>query len=302
METKRAELVEIRPGRTVFFRQEVLCGRGGSNNQDIKIDYNLVILHGTCAASSQFDLWLPELAKTIEERAVCCYLYDAISCGKSPLVKDWKAYETEQAVLDLHAILENQIEDPTLPTILMGHSYAPTVLVRYLNRFQTTTTTTPRIAGCVLLSSAVRSESNPVPDGGHSIFVLPVVVLNCLQPSLSKSFVQAAYHTATADPQLLQDALQTNDGNDMYMAKAYHQHHKWLSVPDECRRVQNLATLVVHGQNDLILPPQAGQHLADAIRAQQFVVIDNASHQVMQEQPKELAKVVSSFVKSLLDT
>jgi pimeloyl-ACP methyl ester carboxylesterase len=283
MEIPKAELTEVRPGRIIFHRIEIL----GSAKPKLQ----LLFMHGTCASSSQYNGLLKELTNILDE-AVVCHLFDAISCGRSPLVRDWDAYHTDQAVSDLDAVLNKQM-DQSLPTILIGHSYAPTIIIRYIHRHGIPA----NIKACIFLSSGVSGDANPIPNGGHPIFRLPVFVLRCLQPSLTKSFLQLAYHPKSSAV-VIQEASASNSGNDMYMAKAFHTHHQW-ATQDECHSLHGIPVLVIHGKDDKILPAEAGAHLADVVKAQRFLTIEDTSHQVMEEKPKDVAQLIVRFLKDI---
>mmetsp|Transcript_17483 Transcript_17483/g.29036 ORF Transcript_17483/g.29036 Transcript_17483/m.29036 type:complete len:293 (-) Transcript_17483:2985-3863(-) len=289
--SKASELIEIRPGRTIYYRNELLTG---PNKQPTAPTFQLVFLHGTCASSLQYDGLLRSLASGLPAGTVLdCHLYDAISCGKSPLLKDWEAYHTDQSVLDLKAIVDTKL-DKSIPTIFVGHSYAPSVIIRYLHSHGVPS----NAKGCIFLSSAMAGDLNPIPNGGHPIFMLPVFLLQCLQPSMTKSFVELAYHPNTS-ADLIQAANESNSGNDMYMAKAHHTHHLWITS-DECASLhEKVAILVLHGKQDRILPADAGQCLADSVKAKRFVEVEETSHQVMEEKPAEVARHILDLLKEL---
>lgn len=285
MDTPTAGLKEVRPGRILFHRSEIL----GSSSAPPKIQ--MLLLHGTCASSSQYNNVLKALSEILEE-SIVCHRFDAISCGNSPLVREWEAYHSDQAVLDLAAIIEKEI-DPSLPTVIIGHSYAPTIIIRFFHRHGIPT----NIKGCVFLSSGISGPVNPIPDGGHPIFRLPVVILRCLQPSLTKSFLQLAYHPKTS-PSLIEEASKSNNGNNMYMAKAYHRHHQW-ATNDECTALHGVPVLVLHGKDDKILPLEAGMYLADVVHATRIITVDETSHQVMEEKPKDVAQHIVTFIAEI---
>lgn len=251
----------------------------------------MLLMHGSCASSSQYSGLLQAMAETLDQPIVC-HLFDAISCGKSPLVRDWKAYHTDQAVLDLKAILEQEM-DTSLPTVLIAHSYAPTIIIRHMHRHGTPS----NVKGFVFLSSGMSGDANPIRDGGHPIFRLPIIVLRFLQPSMTKSFLEAAYHPKTTG-ELIEEASKSNSGNDMYMAKAYHTHHQW-ATKDECAALHGLPVLGLHGRDDKILPAEAGQQLADFIKAKNFVKLEDTSHQVMEEKPMDVAQHIAAFMKEI---
>jgi pimeloyl-ACP methyl ester carboxylesterase len=131
-------------------------------------------------------------------------------------------------------------------------------------------------------------------DGGHPIMKLPAFVLNCLQNTLSKSFVKLAL-CEDCDPDLRERCLQQNNANDIYFAKATHRHHKWATSED-VRLLQNIPTLVVHGTEDGILSPQCSEEIVKEIPNSQLRLISKASHLVMLEQPTEMANAVADFL------
>jgi pimeloyl-ACP methyl ester carboxylesterase len=278
------DLTEVRPGRTLYYRV-VPIGTG-------KPVFQVLLIHGTCASSAQYDLLLSHLVKLSKE-SIVCHLYDAVSCGESPLVKDWDAYRTDEAVLDLKAIMEAKL-DSSLPILLVAHSYAPTVIIRCIHRHGVP----ENLKGCLFLCPGTRSELNPNRDGGHPIFFLPVFVLRCLQPTLTKSFTHNAYHPKT-DLELIRDAVSENNANNMYAAKGYHTNHLW-ATREECGALHDVPTIILHGMDDRIIPLEAGENMADLVKAKKFIKLQNSRHQVMEEQPQEVATYIVEFINELL--
>ena len=311
---------EVRPGRTLFLRREAigeappLC--------------NLVFLHGTCGASSQFDGVLDELRRkdisssNASSLRCVCYLYDAVGCGQSPIIPDdddddEAAYSTDEAIEDLKALLPSKKskgvfgsmtgndqefsphdKSSVLPTIVIAHSYAPTCVVRYLHRHQSDGVGT--IRGCVFLSSAIRSDKNPSPDGGHPIFAEKTLEeLRSMQASLTAGFVDLAYHSDT-ESAVKEKAVVFNNRNDIFVARAYQRAHHW-STKEECEsvRASRIPVCVVHGKDDKIVPCEAGEELADAVGASDRVWVDEASHNIMEERPREVAVAIVSFIGRL---
>ena len=273
----------IRPGRCLFFRELSL----GTEAPTL----NIVLVHGTCASSSQYD----QLLRALDEEhhlAVHCYLYDAVGCGRSPVLPDFGAYHTNEQILDLKAILDTRI-DSSRATLILGHSYAPTIILRYLCQKEN-----PHIYACIFLSTAIQGGPLSLPNRGHPIFLLPVVFLKCLQPSLTNAFLKKAFDPST-DPALIETSRIASNNNDMYMCKGYHKHHHFASLR-EAAAIGNLPVLILHGASDAIISMEGGQHLADwiGVRAT-FKLIHNASHQVMQERPSEVAFEIKAFLKRL---
>jgi len=275
----------IRPGRNLFYR-ELHLGTGSEI-----ATFNLVMLHGTCASSAQFDFLLCSLQE--KDLSACCYLYDAVGCGRSPTLSDYAAYHTDEQVLDLKAIMDTRI-DPSRPTILLGHSYAPTIIMRYLCQNDDS-----RVKACIFLSTAIIGGPLPITNGGHPLFGLPVPVLKCIQPWLTKEFLKMAFDPS-ADAALVEASRVASNKNSMCICKWYQKHHQF-AILEEAKAVSHLPVLIMHGVSDGIIPKEGGQHLADSIgEYAAFKIIEMASHQVMEERPDEVAKEVMAFVQGLL--
>lgn len=203
------------------------------------------------------------------------------------MVSEWDAYTTEEAVLDLKAVVELCIENKSLPTVVIGHSYAVTAIIRMLHPQE-------NIAACIFLSSALKGGPIPLHNGGHSIFKLPIFLLRCLQPLLTNEFIRLAYHPE-ADRALLEASKDADNANAMGMCKAYHCHHDWATV-EEAKSNIHVPCLVIHGRADKVIPVAGGQHLA-GISGAKLLIVERASHQVMEEQPQQVAEAIWEFLK-----
>lgn len=115
---------------------------------------------------------------------------------------------------------------------------------------------------------------------------------------MSKAFVKQAVHPNNKETQEL-SASECNH-NDMFMVKAYHCSTRWVSTEVAARALDSKPCLVIHGHDDQIIPLHAGQELANLLQSP-LVVIDEASHLVMMEQPRRVALKVLEFIKGLLD-
>jgi abhydrolase domain-containing protein 8 len=300
-----AQVVPVRPGRRLFVRKITIGQRRRllSNVETATAapsppspQWQLVCLHGTCASERQFQLLLESMDAILsqdqqQQTVVSCLLFDNVGCGQSPSLSDWKAYDNAEIGADLQAVME-QHSDPKLPTVYMGHSYAPSILLpSILDRPDLL-----RLSGCILLSTAVRSPHLPLPDGGHPIMKLPVILLQCLQRQLTASFLQMAVHKNHV---ALKDAIRADSNrNDMRVAQAYHGHQVWARV-EHLNALAHVPTLVLHGAEDGVVPVQCGQHIASQLPQSSLVVLEQASHMVMLEQPEETARQVVAFLEKL---
>jgi 3-oxoadipate enol-lactonase len=55
-------------------------------------------------------------------------------------------------------------------------------------------------------------------------------------------------------------------------------------------------TLVIHGEDDRLVPPQNGKVVANRIRGAQFRLVPNAGHMLLTDQPEMCAEIVLSFL------
>jgi len=59
----------------------------------------------------------------------------------------------------------------------------------------------------------------------------------------------------------------------------------------------NSPTLLVHGKNDIIAPPQNSEELAKLISGAKVVLFDNNAHMTFVEEPEKFVKTVLEFLK-----
>lgn len=281
--------VEIRPGRTLYIRNLSL---GDASRPDV----NLICLHGTAASHQQYLPLLGALDKMLQPigSSLTCWLYDGVGLGDSPIVTDPNAYSDEEQQADLHAILERV--DKTRPTIFMGHSYGPMGMLKYLQKHPLES-----LQGCIFLSTGFHDGPVPLENGGPGIFKLPLFLLSCLQSLMTESFLNMGLD-ASADPALVDAARKDCNANDMWVVQQYYKSNRWLSSSEakEIIPLQTTPCLVVHGATDKIIPIKSGQFVANQLQSE-LVVVENASHLVLVEQPEVVAKAILNFLSTSIE-
>lgn len=279
MKELQASLQEVRPGRKLFVRRTRLGGGDKPSSTQ-----QMLCIHGLCATEQQF---LPLLSRL--QADIDCWSYDWMGCGQSPILRDREAFSKRETVLDLLAVME--LLDPKLPTLIVAHSYGPSILVEAFELKPNL-----KIVGCVLIGTSLRIPGLPPcqPDGGLWIMKLPVFLLNCLQSTLTESFIQLAIHPSHED--LREMVRQASNDNDMFLAQSYHGSTQWshaAQVPP------HLPILILHGAEDGLIPVAYAQALANALDAP-LEVIDTASHMVFLEQVDVVAQHVQDFLRKLV--
>jgi pimeloyl-ACP methyl ester carboxylesterase len=321
MKEVRAGLETVRPGRRLFVREWLLGVEEGSDlsAKTKATDLQILWVHGSCATEKQFHLLLLSLEAKVAaltgNPVVHCILFDAVGCGQSPVPADYSSYATEELVQDIRVVAQTFL-DPQIPTVWAGHSYAPNLLVRLLLKEQQGSAPTtgsssspsgqsekkelPTPHAFVFLATAFRgseSSQKPFPDGGLSIFALPVWILNCLQYWMTLSFVNSAIHPKHT--WLRNECLSTSNANSMLMVRSFYRQTQWCSLDDAKSVVGDRPCLVVHGVNDGVLALPYGQALANAIGERaDLCAVDQASHLVMIEQADRVAQRLLEFLQT----
>lgn len=270
-------LVEVRPPRRQLY---VRNQRLGTNEPKLQ----LLFVHGLLST----EVWWQPVIEKLDVDA-SCLAYDMLGCGQSSKTEDqWEAYSNKENQQDLLCLIE-RFTSPELPLVIIGHSYGPSIVLPVLDKI-------PNLTAFVFLSSAVRTPGLVLPDGGHPLMRLPVPVLQCLQPALSKAFVEAAVHPENVDVRL--ESERHNKGDNLYIAKAYHRQTKWASVQD-LDNCQKIPTLVLHAADDAVIPIQAGQELANSLADSRFVILKRSRHLTMLEEPEVVANEMSTFLRCI---
>ena len=91
-------------------------------------------------------------------------------------------------------------------------------------------------------------------------------------------FLEKAYHP-TAKEELVARGKMICEGNDMAIVKAFYKQWHWATEEDAAKVTTK--AVVVHGAEDRLIIPDAGEHLNDMLPNSEFKSIPNASHQVI---------------------
>mmetsp|Transcript_16022 Transcript_16022/g.48939 ORF Transcript_16022/g.48939 Transcript_16022/m.48939 type:complete len:207 (-) Transcript_16022:96-716(-) len=148
------------------------------------------------------------------------------------------------------------------------------------------------------------------------VFYLPVFILNWLQSTMTEGFLGAAFAPG-ADAALVEAERVACNANPMYMCKAYYRQFEWrMSLPsageeggdggdgeskDDAKETLP-SVLIVQGKQDGVLPVAGARDLYAALQEVcpyvKLLEVDNAAHQVMQEQPEQVNGEVLDFLRT----
>lgn len=242
------EIIEFRSGRKIFFRNITL--RKDSKNNDKNCDDqekigDFLFVHGSCAASSQYDSLLRSMADgmegddgIIDGGRIECYLFDAFGFGKSKeynASSDWNSFSESELAEDLKQITLSILEknDFSGKLYIVAHSYGPSQVIKLINSLKEQHNLDSKINGVVFLSGGLKDGPGSLTkDGGHWIWrYMPMYLLRKLQPSLDKEFIKAAIHPKNRG-KLRESALQICSSNDMATCKAFYRQQRYASSKD----------------------------------------------------------------------
>lgn len=293
-------LKEIRPGRKLMCRKVTINGseskHNDSNDSTVQpVDCTFLFIHGSCAASSQYDSLLEKLSEVNNSKKIHVHSYDQLGCGESKHPSnDWNAFSSSEHGGDLLAIVQSIINTMHKDSkfFITAHSYGVSQTIKCLLSMDADKLS--RVDGAILIGGGLKDgPTNLTNDGGHWVFsYIPMILLKAMQPGLSRNFADAAFHPVNT--RLKETSLLASSQNEMEMCKAFYRQQKY-ATSEEARSLDK-KTMVIHGLNDMILPLAVGEHLHRSLGNSEFHAIPYCSHQVFQEEPEKVAKLMLEFV------
>jgi pimeloyl-ACP methyl ester carboxylesterase len=228
------------------------------------VDLQLVLVHGMCATELQYHEMLHAIEKEMmmicksdnnktKKQRIHCIMYDMVGCGQSPVTPDWDAYRKTEHMQDLQANMRRgrdvlpRNKKTSISTILVSHSYGPSIVLSWLASLQRQQQQQQpqdqelaasnhddgdyNIQGLVFLSTSLRDDNLPHPDGGAWPFrYLPMSVLHCLNATMTRDFCHRAVHGKHST--LKRAMLEAGPRNDMVMVQAFHRQAIWATRDD----------------------------------------------------------------------
>ena len=288
-------LIEIRKDRWINI-QIYECHSISQNN--ISEITSIFLIHGSMASKSQFD----DTVEHLKTKTCRIITYDFLGCGQSAKPYDsWfgdSNYNTDNLFLDALEIFKRY---KSMHNILIGHSFGTTLVARIIHRYASANLTTElHVDGIILLGT-----TDSLPKGGRPIFILPVFILEILHPMLSAGFADRAL-SPSIDPKLKVKILSVSGQNSMHVVRSYYRNFEWAS-PEIWQALANYnrPILQVHGIDDKLLTHENSKIMFEKyfqnVPKSQFVTIEHAAHQLMQEKPAELNSMIESFINNNLN-
>ena len=255
-------------------------------------DLTLLLLHGSNYNAATWEPVSDGLARY--GRVIA---YDQIPYGLSEKMvrRDWTGenpYTVEASLKQMRSLLEQM---DARRVVLVGSSYGGTLAVRAALEYP------ELIEGLILVDAAVFvSETMPA-------FILNSRQMNNLGPLMARSLGTsgAFYEKCYADPRGFEE---TRKRKTMMMTEvtgwdaAYWEYLKAWGSADTGFQASipgiSVPTLVIHGEEDRIVPLGDSRRLAEMIPGSTLSVIEGVGHLPHEESPDEFLRVVDSWMRS----
>ncbi len=147
-----------------------------------------------------------------------------------------------------------------------------------------------RVAGLVLVSTAMNQQHIRRDDQTWTND--PIAVEAKLLPYLTADFAQR--NALLIRSMAKQIAKSVAEGDFARLSDMQREAMANLDLSASTSRI-SVPTLVIHGEEDKIIPVPAAEELAAAIRGAQLALLPGAGHLLLAERPRELYKLVADF-------
>ncbi len=160
--------------------------------------------------------------------------------------------------------------------VLAGHSMGGAIGLQYALKFQS------KLRGLILISTGAK-------------FIIPIEMLQLVKNN--GIFYEHAYSKVT--PFNIIKKIETEYYKTHYMVR----YNDLLAcnnfnIIDKLYRI-SVKTCIMCGENDVITPPEYSKHLHKNIKNSQLILLEKAGHMVLWDQPEQVSKVITKFLKVL---
>lgn len=243
----------------------------------------LHVIHGAGGRAEQFDPLLDRITAAAPWSAVS---FDWLGHGKSERPDGWDLYAADELYADVERVYQQHRTAGT--NIVLAHSYGTAMAMRLAAEKDND------VAAVVLLGPLTWE---PPAAAGNPGFYLPCFVLEWIRPMIAKSFADAVWHPNT-DRELVEREAAISSKNPFYVFKPMSRQMQ--AAPKEAFAALDVPALVVAGRTDKVTPVGDAEkvhgalgHLGDKAK---LLVMEEAGHQIMLEQPDLLWKEMQAFL------
>ena len=254
--------------------------------QDQGVGIPLVLIHGWCMSSDIWNLQVPELAKSFRIITV-----DLPGHGKSiPLEGGFSIKGCAEAIADLTVHLDLQC------AVLAGWSLGSQVAVTMVNRIR------KRLSGLVLIAATPRFTRTDEYPYGLSLAEAEGMALKVRRNStrardgfIANMFTQDELHNTLRTTQV-QDLLASIPFPESAAALQALQALVDADLRDVLPRIA-LPTLLIHGDMDVICPPDVSDFMAGLIPRARRILFSACGHAPFLSQPQQFNACMKDFLE-----
>ncbi len=262
-------LEQIRPGRHLHVAR-----------RDLGADITLFLVHGGGGNKEQWRYqW-----RALDDFGCNLVAWDAVGHGRSPRLDDPAAYDGAELVADARAVLDRY---RTAHTVLVAHSYGARVALALLLQGVP-------VDGLLLIGPAPLGQLSGRRLVGGLLGRLPLPLLELARPLLARGFRRRAWHP-DADPDLVRAEQHATRGNRLSMMQALLSS----APPVDLDRLAGLRLpiVVLAGEQDGIVPPDAVASLAALLPGAELRPVARCGHQIMLERPDDTTQAIRDIVR-----
>eukprot|EP01059_Diplonema_ambulator_P032252 TRINITY_DN6252_c0_g2_i1.p1 TRINITY_DN6252_c0_g2~~TRINITY_DN6252_c0_g2_i1.p1 ORF type:complete len:322 (+),score=67.70 TRINITY_DN6252_c0_g2_i1:537-1502(+) len=249
----------------------------------------LLFVHGSCARMGQFEGQIEYFVN----KGYHVVAYDAIGCGRSdkPVCMDGSTYHPKRFVDDARLVLNTAFGENE-KVVVIGHSFGCYVAM------QTASSDPERVIGTVYIGGSAVWLDNV--KSATKIFRLPNAILWYIRPLLGLGFASMALAPGSCKNLRKQEA-EASSRNPVHMFSAFWRNIHHVTHPDHHPVIPEHASLLISGRHDKITPVTKAEQLAELLHDDsEHVVIEDASHQSMQEQPEAVCSHIEDYINRIL--
>lgn len=159
-----------------------------------------------------------------------------------------------------------------------------------------------RVTSMILGCTCIKSPDKPSAPGWlRAMYFLPPIILKALAKALTKNPVANAGYGSAALPEAVarDQAVLAKDPFSVAGVYAQATAIAEYSLPMETAAKVTVPALVMHGDEDGIVPYALGQELADTLPNTEFVTLEGAGHNYMIAAPAKSEAAIIDFLRRM---
>ena len=261
-----------------------------------KGDNALVLLHGFGASTFT---WHKVIRPLSQNYTVIAYDRTGFGYSSRPMPGEWSGespYSQEFQVEQLIALMDTlKIEKAVLVANSAGGITAALATVKYPERIKALI-----LVGAAIFKGGPPRWLSPLKRIPQVKRMGPLIIRKYYTNFFEKARILAWHDLSKQTPEILEGYRKPMRAHNWDRALwEFALAYKNLDLKERLDSVE-MPVLVITGNDDKIVPPEASEKIADKISHAELVVISNAGHLPQEETPEEFLEVVNNFLEEVL--